>query len=73
MLLPDREEDVRAQGVGLAGIARLDAGDVLFDGRVEGLGEDDVLLKLAHGLPEPDPLGLQGRVVAPEFVLTAAQ
>lgn len=73
MLLPDREEDVRAQGFGGLRVARFDTGDVLLHGRVEGLGEHDVLLELAHGLPQPDPLGLQRRVVAPQFVLAAAQ
>ena len=39
----------------------------------EGLGEDRVLLELAHRLPQPGAFGLQGGVVAAQFVLAAAQ
>ena len=71
VLLPDREEHVRAQVVGAARVGRLDAGDAPLDGGVQGLGEDGVLLELAHGLPQAHPLGLQRRVVAAQFVLAA--
>ncbi|MFE3425640.1 SulP family inorganic anion transporter, partial [Streptomyces californicus] len=45
VLLPHREEDVGAQRVGGPRIGRLHPGDVPLDGRVQGLGEHDVLLE----------------------------
>lgn len=71
MLLPDGKEDVGAERVGRLRIPY--GGDVPLDGRVQGLGQHDVFLELAHRLPQADPLGLQRGVVTAEFVLAAAQ
>jgi hypothetical protein len=73
VLLPDREEDVRAQGVRLGRVLRLHARDVALYRRVQGLRQDHVLLELAHRVPEADAFGLQRGVVAAQFVLAAAE
>lgn len=68
MLLPDIEEHVLGEGLGLLRVAQLQFGDPSREPGVEPLGDVDVLVEPPHDVPEVLLPG-ERDIVALEFVL----
>ena len=73
MLLPDVEQHVLVERLGLLRVGELELGDLGRQPRVQPLGDVDVLVQPAHHRPQVLLLHVQGDVVLGQLVLAGAQ